>query len=199
MGGAAACKTAVGFLKQPARTSPSSAGRHDPEGEMKTEPTMQSTLPPPDKPKVENPVLVAMDVPMFYMTERGPTPWDHKVFCGKAFADTVLAELNDILGKAGLGLVHLGFYNPRQARHKDGTPIVPARWSNHAFGEAVDFKGVIRGGNPDDFLDIAAMKASLSTVLRDIENRCADAIKRIDRKPEIVDEGGWLHIGLWPK
>ena len=166
---------------------------------MKIEPTTQSTLPPPDKPLVNSPVLVELDVPLFYMTERGPIPWAHKVFCGKTFADTVLTEVNAVLQAGGLGLVHLGFYNPRQARRKDGTPIVPARWSNHAYGEAVDFKGVVRGANPDDFLDIAAMKAGLSAVLADIENRCASAIKAIDRKPEIVDEGGWLHIGIWPK
>jgi hypothetical protein len=96
---------------------------------MKIEPTTQSTLPPPNKPPVNNPVLVAMDVPVFYMNERGPTPSTHGIFCGKAFADTVLTELNAILQAGGLGLVHLGVYNPRQARHKDGTPILPARWS----------------------------------------------------------------------
>ncbi|MEM7121812.1 MAG: hypothetical protein AAF563_11080 [Pseudomonadota bacterium] len=166
---------------------------------MIVEPTTQSTSPPSDKPLVESPVLVGMDVPLFYMTERGPVTWEHKVFCGRAFADTVLTEMNDIMKVAELGLVHLGFYNPRKARRRDGTPISPERWSNHAFGEAVDFKGIVQTDDTDNFLDIAAMKTSAPDVLKNMSERCANAIEAIGRKPEIVDEGSWLHIGIWPK
>jgi hypothetical protein len=166
---------------------------------MEIKASTQSTDGPPDKPQVENPVKVTLDVPVYYMTERGPLLSKRAIFCGKAFADTVLKELNAILGEAKCGLLHLGFYNPRKARHKDGTPIVPARWSNHAYGEAVDFKGVVRNNDPDDFLDIAGMKQKAPELLAKIQTRCAAAIETAVRKPEIVDEGGWFHIGIWPK
>jgi hypothetical protein len=166
---------------------------------MEIQASVQSDSPPPDKPLVENPVKVKMDVTVYYQTERGPTLSNSRIFCGKAFADTVLTEINAIMQEHGLGLVHLGFYNPRKARKKDGTPIVPTRWSNHAYGEAMDFKGVVRGNDPDNFADIAAMKQQLPEILQRIQTRCAAAIEAAGRRPEIVDEGGWFHIGLWPR
>jgi hypothetical protein len=166
---------------------------------MEIKASTQSTDGPPDKPQVANPVKVTLDVPVYYMTERGPLLSKRAIFCGKAFADTALKELNTILGEAQCGLLHLGFYNPRKARKADGTPIVPARWSNHAYGEAVDFKGVVRNNDPDDFLDIAGMKAKAPDLLAKIQSRCAAAIEAAGRRPEIVDEGGWVHIGIWPK
>lgn len=165
---------------------------------MRIYPSKQSDLPPADKPRVLNPVLVEMDIPLFYMTERGPVPWQHKVFCGRAFAETVLKAINQLFRERGLGMVHIGFYNPRKARRKDGTPIVPARWSNHAYGEAVDFKGVTRGGSADEFVSIRQMKTSMTEELTLLKSGCEAAIVALGRKPEIVDEGDWLHIGLWP-
>lgn len=165
---------------------------------MRIYPSKQSDLPPPDKPLVINPVLVEMDIPLFYMTERGPVPWAHKIFCGKAFADTVLKELNTLFIEHSVGLVHIGFYNPRKARHKDGSPIVPTRWSNHAYGEAVDFKGITTDATGDSFLGIAAMKQKQPNLLSAINQRVSQAIVSYGRRAEIVDEGDWLHIGLWP-
>ncbi len=98
---------------------------------MRIFPSKQSDLPPPDKPQVLNPVLVEMDIPLFYMTERGPIPWQHKIFCGRAFADSVLRPINQILKDSGKGMVHIGFYNPRQARKRDGTPIIPTSITTH--------------------------------------------------------------------
>jgi hypothetical protein len=166
---------------------------------MEIKASTQSVDGPPDKPEVENPVKVTLDVPVYYMTERGPLLSKRAIFCGKAFADTVLTELNAILSEAQCGLLHLGFYNPRKARKKDGTPIVPTRWSNHAYGEAVDFKGVVRSSDPDDFLDIAGMKQDAPDLLAKIQARCAAAIEAAGRRAEIVDEGGWIHVGIWPR
>jgi len=166
---------------------------------MEIRASTQSTDGPPDKPEVENPVKVTLDVPSYYMTERGPLLSKRAIFCGKAFADTVLTELNAILSAAQCGLLHLGFYNPRKARDKNGKTFIPERWSNHAFGEAVDFKGVVRNNDPDDFLDIAGMKQKAPELLTRIQTRCAAAIEAAGRKAEIVDEGGWFHIGIWPK
>lgn len=165
---------------------------------MKISPCGQSTLPPPDKPLVQNPVLVSMDVPLYYMTEHGPVGWAHDVFCGKAFADTVLEQLNQMFKDSGRGLVHIGFYNPRKARRKDGSPVTPERWSNHAYAEAVDFKGLVLDGDPGRFVSIAGMKASMPSQLSEIRSRCERAINAIGRRAEMVDEGEWLHMGLWP-
>ncbi len=163
---------------------------------MKVEPSEQPVGGPPGKPLIENPVKVTLDIPVFYATERGPVPWNHSIICGKAFADTVLKECESLMQDRGLGLVHLGFYNPRQARRKDGTIIQPPRWSNHAYGEAMDFKGVITESGEGEFLEVADME---SDVLDKIIESCRSAIEAAGRKPEIVDEGSWYHIGLWPQ
>lgn len=166
---------------------------------MRITPTRQSTLPPPDKPLVASPVLVQMDIPLFYMTERGPIPWAHKIFCGKSFAETVLKEMNAILLSTSFGLVHIGFYNPRKARKRDGTPIVPTRWSNHAYGEAMDFKGITTEATGKSLVSIVQMKISHPDLLASIKSRTSQSIIGHGRKPEVVDEGDWLHIGIWPK
>ena len=164
-------------------------------------PARQSTLPPPDKPLVENPVKVTMDIPLFYATERGPVAWDHTVFCSEAFAKTVLQTVTDLLLPQGLGLVHIGFYNPRMARKKGGTLIEPIRWSNHAYGEAMDFKGVMTEGGEFLSLDYVGKGAPVmdKELFKEIWQGCAEAIRAIDRTPEIVSEGAWVHIGIWPK
>jgi hypothetical protein len=166
---------------------------------MHIETTKQPTDGPANKPTVVNPVLVTMDIPLFYATERDPVPWHHSIFCGKAFADTVLVECEKLLKEEGSALVHLGVYNPRQARHKDGTPIVPPRWSNHAYGEAMDFRGIITDNGNGHFLGISDLKKQKPNFLNELTSACKAAIIALHRKEEIVDEGGWLHMGLWPK
>lgn len=165
---------------------------------MKEEPAEQPGGGPSGKPLIKNPVKVTLDIPVYYATERGPRPWHHSILCGKAFADTVLRECEIILQDQSLALVHLGFYNPRQARRKDGTPIQPPRWSNHAYGEAMDFKGVITNSGEGDFLEIADMESTMPDTLNEIMKSCGIAITAAGRRPEIVNEGGWVHIGLWP-
>lgn len=151
------------------------------------------------KPLVKTPVVVTLDVLVFYCTERGPVPSLRGIMCGKVFAATVLTEMNRILGGYGFALVHIGVYVPRRARKADGTLIRPARWSNHAYGEAMDFKGIITERGEGKFLDIAAMKRGCPKKLREILEACESAICARNRRPEIVDEGGWIHIGLWPE
>ncbi len=92
-----------------------------------------------------------------------------------------------------------GFITHAQARRKDGTLIQPVRWSNHAYGEAVDFKGVVTENGAGEFLGIAEMKEQCPDKLDFLIDACNQAIIAIQRKPEIVDEGDWCHIGLWPK
>lgn len=160
----------------------------------------QSTLPPPDKPMVKDPVRVYMDIPLYYATERGPAPWDHPIFCAEAFAKTVLEVINTVFFDYGVGFVHIGFYNPRKARRRNGAPIEPARWSNHAYGEAVDWKGVVTQAG--DFVGVDLLEDAPhieSPFFRKIWTDCAEVIRGIGRDPEIVNEGSWVHIGIWPE
>jgi hypothetical protein len=165
---------------------------------MNIEPTGQPGWGPADKPLVKNPVNVALDVPVYYCEDDGAFTQNETIFCGRAFADTVLIECNKILQANNFALAHLGFYYPRKARRKDGSIIKPERWSNHSFGEAVDFKGVITEGGEGEFLGIEAMKEQCPDKLQALVQACQTAIKAINRNAEIVDEGEWYHIGLWP-
>lgn len=151
---------------------------------------------PDNKPQIHDPVLVTMDRPVYYVTERGPTVSTHPLFCGRAFAVSVLDVMRDQLEASGWSIAHVGIYNPRQARHKDGSLIKPARWSNHAYAEAMDFKGLV--GANGKLVSIADMKQKFPEVLERLKEGCEKAIAALGRRAEIVDEGGWMHIGLWP-
>lgn len=161
---------------------------------MQIRATRQSSLPPLDKPLVKDPVRVTMDIPLYYMTERGPVPWDHTIFCARAFADTVLYTINGIFCEQQLGFVHLGFYNPRKARRRNGALIEPVRWSNHAYGEAGDWKGIVT--QDGEFTPVGTLDEKLFMA---VWSGCTVAIRDIGRKPEIINERGWVHIGIWPK
>jgi len=165
---------------------------------MEKEITNQPSWGPSDKPLIDNPVKVTMDIPLYYLDDSGFS-LNHSVVCGEAFADTVLKELERILQEQNLALVHIGFYNPRKARRKDGTLIQPVRWSNHAYGEAVDFKGVKTDSGEGEFLGIAEMEATMPETLEEIVDSCNRAIIDAGREPEIVHEGDWYHLGLWPE
>jgi hypothetical protein len=167
---------------------------------MIIKPTGQSTLPVPGKPLVIDPVKVYMDIPLFYATERGPVPWDHPIFCAKVFAETVLQVQNDILLAEQMGLVHIGFYYPRPARRRDGTPIEPERWSNHSYGLAEDWKGIVTKNGEFLGVDLLHGNPAVPTDLfMRIWNGCAEAIRKAGRRPEIINEGSWVHIGIWPE
>jgi hypothetical protein len=167
---------------------------------MKIIPTKQSKLPPSDKPEVKDPVRVYMDIPLYYYTERGPVPWNHSIFCSQPFAVTVLETMNEILGREKMGLVHLGIYNPRRARKRNGTPIQPVRWSNHAYGEAIDWRGTVDEEGVFYSVDHLNETPTIEKeLLTEIWSGCSKLIEATGRKPEIVNEGRWIHIGLWPE
>ncbi|SMF94321.1 hypothetical protein SAMN02949497_1631 [Methylomagnum ishizawai] len=164
-------------------------------------PSRQHSSRPADAPLVLEPCLATMDKPVYYVTERGPTLSSSPIFCGRAFADTVLAAMHDVLESAGWNIAHVGVYNPRQARRANGALIRPPRWSNHAHGVAMDFKGIVQTSNKNQtpsLVDIPLMKKRHKTLLDNLLAECKDRIKAAHRRPEIVDEGGWIHIGLWP-
>lgn len=142
-----------------------------------------------------NPVTVTLDVPVYYVGERGSVP-SKSIFCAEAFARSVLPALQEIAQRQKWGIAHIGVYNPRKARHKDGTPITPARWSSHAYAEAMDFKGFVDQNG--ELLTIKELKTKYVGITAGVIRTCTIAIQGIGRRPEIVDEGDWLHIGLWP-
>ena len=160
---------------------------------------MQPTEGPPDKPLLVNPVSVMLGVPTYFLSPEGPVPDTQGIVCGRLLADTVFAALTHIARREHAALVHLGVYNPRYARRPDGAIIQPIRWSNHAFGEAMDFVGIITDWGQGDFLAIPALQAHHSALLDEIIVACRQAITAAGRRAEIVDEGGWYHIGIWPE
>lgn len=160
------------------------------------DPAKQQSGGPADKPVVKSPVTAKLPVPTYVYTSK-PVETKH-IYCAKIFSDTVLSKISTILAKRDLALVHVGVYVPRKARKANGEPIVPERWSNHAYGEAMDFKGVITDNGKGKYLSIPEMKEEYPDLLQEIQTSSRDAILRENRRPEIVDEGGWIHIGLFP-
>lgn len=167
---------------------------------MRITPTKRRTDIPVDAPVLQDPVNVELDVPVYYVNERGPIRVFSPQYCERVFATSVLKTLNSILKDRNLALAHLGIYNARKARRADGTAIVPSRWSNHSYGCAMDFKGVVLPGDEPVLLDINALKHDPDyRLLLDVAAaQCKASIVNIQRRPEIVDEGGWVHLGIWP-
>jgi hypothetical protein len=156
-----------------------------------------STTPPgpAGRPLILKPVRVTMDVPLYYLTDDGPTAWNHDILCSELFATTVLVTANHWAQEYGFGLVHLGFYNARQARGRNGQLLHPVRWSNHSHGDAGDFAGVMQRKR---YLGIDALQAGAPAKLQQLLDRCRTAIMSEGRRSEIVDEGRWIHIGMFP-
>jgi hypothetical protein len=163
---------------------------------MKKVTTGQANWGPANKPTVVAPVIATLAVPVYYNGGDGLRA-ANGIFCADLFASTVLTVMEGWAKKYGFGIVDLGVYNPRMARHMDGTPIIPARWSNHAFGLAMDFDGIMIVSS-GAYLNIAQMQAGCPAKLKELVDGCTAAIIASGRKPEIVPEGGtWIHIGIW--
>ena len=160
---------------------------------MKIEACGQPDGGPANKPRIENPVRVTLEIPVFYSGTGALQPVKTPIMCGRVFAETALAVMERVLKAHGKGLVHLGVYNARMARRKDGTPITPPRWSNHSFGCAIDWSGIATG---DQWQSMAKLKDD--PVVMAIRREARVAIVSTARKPEIVDEGGWIHVGFYP-
>jgi len=158
--------------------------------------TIQPSWGPSSKPHIVDPVIATLAVPVYYVTERGPVLQAKGIVCARAFAQTVLRVTEDWAMQYGFGLAHIGVYNPRKARLKNGSPITPERWSNHAYAEAWDFKGITDPHG--ELLDLNAMIAGCPKKLLELVSGCRAAIVAVHRRPEIVDEGRWEHIGMFP-
>ena len=161
--------------------------------------TGQQAGPPTGKPVVIDPVLVTPAVPVYFAGDHGPVPVTGPIYCSRLFATTVIAKQEAWALAHHFALVHVGVYNPRKARHADGTPIEPPRWSNHAYGGAEDWKGVITENGHGQFLTVDDLQTNAPAKYRELIDAVTAAIKSAGKKPEIVDEGGWVHLGMYPQ
>lgn len=153
----------------------------------------------PDAPRIKDPVLVTLDVPVFYVTERGLVPSLRGIVCARKFATTVLANLERQALQYGFGIAHVGVFYSRPARGRDGRTLVPKRWSNHAHGTAVDFKGYVQHPDSEDpeYYDLPALKRGAPAKYAELLRTTRHAMTSAGLRPEIVDEGGWLHLGFY--
>ena len=153
---------------------------------------------PDGAPSVLNPVSVKLDVLVYYYGNSGPQLVKSPIYCAELYAKTVLTVLNTWATKYCFAIVHVGFYNPRMARHADGTPIKPARWSNHAYGSAGDIKGIIAGDKL--FISMPDLKANSPKKYNELMTAINQAIANAGHRPEIIHEGGnpgWTHVGIY--
>jgi hypothetical protein len=150
---------------------------------------------PEGKPLLEHPVEVTLSCAVFYDNDGVLLRQTSGIRVSKVFADTVMHVIEDWCAKYGFDFVHVGFYNARYARKANGKPITPQRWSNHSYGLAVDWKGVRVNGV---FYSVAKLKTDSPKKYQELVGGCRAAIKAAGRKPELVFEGGWQHLGLYP-
>lgn len=153
--------------------------------------------PPAGDPQFEHPVHALLSCSVFYDTGTGLKA-GRQFFCERIFAETVLTQIEKWCLKYQFSMVNIGCYNPRKARHADGTPILPSRWSNHAFGLAIDFKGI--KDEKGKFVSVNNLQDNAPAKWHELINNVTVAIKGINHKPEILVEGGgaaWCHFGIW--
>ena len=161
---------------------------------MIAKPTARRLLPDCDAPVVQEPVNATFLGDVYYVTERGPVLWPHPFYCARVFAYSVLDAIDRIMAGERCAMAHIGCYNPRLARKRNGDLIQPKRWSNHAYGEAIDFRGVV--SEEGVYIPYRMMEKRLT---EELKTACAEKIAAVGRKAEIVDEGDWLHLGIWPE
>lgn len=149
----------------------------------------------PDAPDILDPVFAQLDVPVYYVGDGGPIPVHGPILCTRLFASTVLEEQEAWALEHGFGICHIGVTVQRPARKANGQPIIPKRWSNHAKGNAEDFKGIM---DPEGkFISFKQMKEDCPAKLADLISRIRAKIRAAKKREEIVDEGDWLHVGFF--
>jgi hypothetical protein len=159
--------------------------------------TGQSNQRHADAPIVREPVLTTLDVHTYYVTEHGHVPCS-PTFCSQKYASTILLAWNEILRAEGWALAHIGVYNPRFARSASGRTFVPHRWSNHAYGNAMDWKGIVTKNGSGELITVTEMRQQCPKHLAEMLSAAKRAIEKVGRRVEIVDEHSWIHVGFYP-
>lgn len=153
-----------------------------------------------ESPAVDDPVIATFDpgVNLYYLSARGPVDCADTLVCSRLFARTVLTTFERWATRHHFGLVHLGCLVQRFARHADGTLILDAhgqpRWSGHAEGTAKDWAGIITAEG--DFLTPQQLRAGAPAKYQALLAQLRGAIIAGGRRPEIVDEPHWVHVGF---
>jgi hypothetical protein len=164
---------------------------------MKVIPCGQNPDRPANAPEVIDPVTATLDVAVFYETVRGPILTSRTIFCARIFSATVLTTIEQWCKKYHFSLVSLGCYSPRYARHADGTPILPQRWSGHAYGAAIDMSGV--EDSAGTFFRMDAFRDGSPEKYQELIAGCEKAMTAAGiHHQEIVIEPTWTHIGYLP-
>lgn len=148
-------------------------------------------------PKFTDPVFATVDCHVFVHTSDGDVAGAKKFYCDRIFAVCVLKELEKWCIKYGFSFIHIGCYNPRNARKRNGEDIIPIRWSNHSYGLAIDFKGI--KDNNGKAIYYPELKTAAPKKFLELIAGIKKAIQDHGRYSEIVDDGQWLHIGIWVK
>jgi len=132
-------------------------------------------------PKLVNPVLVTLDIPIYQATESGIVRNTQPIYCERNLAETVLLVAETLLPN----FVHVDIFKSHYAYRDNDTLITPLRWSDHAYGLAIDFKGTFDSDNIKSFRDypvfIEASKA---------------AIEAEQLEAQIYFENTWIHLGI---
>ena len=138
--------------------------------------------------QVQKPVRAFLECQVYYNTENGIVPSNGGIYCDSLFADIVLKPIEEYCIKYDYSFAHIGCYNPRFARDKNGQPILDKngqqRISNHAFGTAIDAKGLVTHG-------------MIIGIPQELIDEIRAGIEKQGKKPEIVDEVRWWHIGFF--
>lgn len=151
-----------------------------------------------NSPQIELPVLARLSCPVFYDTGEGLKPMVSPILCARQFANSVLLALEQKCVKYGYGLVHIGVLAQRPARHANGTLIKPIRWTNHAYGRAIDWKGLVLPGG--EFQDMLALRRESPGALAEILDHITHSMRAVgipDTRQEMVKEPNWHHCGFY--
>lgn len=154
----------------------------------------------PNAPHIIDPVVVTLDVSVYYVTERGLVSSNRGIVVSRVFAETVLAAQEEEAKQYGFGIAHVGFFVSRPARDRQGRDFLPLRWSNHAKGCGEDFKGYVvtdAEGQPK-LVGIQELKRTAPAKFTGLLKAVRAKLKARGLREEIVDEGTWVHLGLYP-
>lgn len=153
---------------------------------------VRQPLGPAGAPGIPTPVRASLSVPFAYNGEKPGT-----VLCDKTFAEVVLKPLESWAKKYSFGLEHLGVYNPRMARHPDGSTIKPEHWSTHSWATVIDWKGIVT--KEGKRMDTNQMRDGAPAKLDEVLDAIKDAVKERGLHLELIVEPTWIHVGYKPK
>jgi len=145
----------------------------------------------PSLPEIQDCVRVRFSLPSTLLYYDGNRKHAADWPCDREFAKIILQPLEDWALEHGFEILHLGIHCFRNTRTAGGA--IGNRLSNHAYGCAIDWRGVLVGGKtftPYQLADESPAKFNeLDRALK------ASAGKRLERIT-YRGKGTWIHYGL---